>query len=51
MQKGIAEGEAIGIEKSLRSVVLDAKRNKFSVEQIQAITHLSKEKIEEILNQ
>ena len=49
--EGLAEGEAIGTEKSLKNIVLNAKCNKFSVEQIQAITHLSKEKIEEILHQ
>jgi predicted transposase/invertase (TIGR01784 family) len=45
MAKGIAEGEAIGLEK----VILNSKRNGFSLEQIQAITNLSREDIAEIL--
>ncbi|MDR0691922.1 MAG: Rpn family recombination-promoting nuclease/putative transposase [Prevotellaceae bacterium] len=49
MAKGMAEGDAIGAEKSLKNVILNAKRNKFSIAQIQDITNLSKEKIEEIL--
>ena len=47
--EGLAEGEAIGLEKGLRNVVLDAHRTGFSLAQIQTITKLSKEKIEEIL--
>jgi hypothetical protein len=47
IEKGRAEGEAIGMEK----VIISGKRNGFTIAQLQIITNLSKEKIEEILNQ
>jgi predicted transposase/invertase (TIGR01784 family) len=49
LQEGMQKGEAIGLEKGLRDVVLNAKRKGLSITQIQDITNLSKEKIEEIL--
>ncbi|MDR0737765.1 MAG: Rpn family recombination-promoting nuclease/putative transposase [Prevotellaceae bacterium] len=51
LAEGRAEGEAIGLEKGLRDVVLNAKRKGLPITQIQDITNLSKEKIEEILHQ
>ena len=53
--KGMAEGEAKGIEKGmqkkLKDIVLNAQRNGFSIAQIQIITNLPEEKIQEILTQ
>jgi predicted transposase/invertase (TIGR01784 family) len=50
---GIQKGEAIGMQKgeeeTIRKMVQNALRNGFSVEQIQAITNLSEEKIREIV--
>jgi predicted transposase/invertase (TIGR01784 family) len=48
--RGRAEGIAEGQTKSLISIVLNCRRNGFSTEQIQAITGLSGEKVQEILN-
>lgn len=42
---GRAEGEAIGAEKSLKQVAINAKQKGFTVAQIQALTDLSKKKI------
>jgi predicted transposase YdaD len=47
--KGKAEGLAEGEAKSLTGVVLNCKRDGFSLEQIQMITGLDREKIQEIL--
>jgi predicted transposase/invertase (TIGR01784 family) len=49
LDEGIAKGKAEGKAEELRKIVINAKRNGFSVAEIQAITNLSKEKIEEIL--
>ncbi|MDR1274763.1 MAG: Rpn family recombination-promoting nuclease/putative transposase [Odoribacteraceae bacterium] len=49
--EGIKIGEEKGIEKSQRSIVLNALRTGLSVAQIQAITGLSEEKIQEISRQ
>ncbi|MDR2359652.1 MAG: Rpn family recombination-promoting nuclease/putative transposase [Prevotellaceae bacterium] len=49
LEKGRAEGRAEGKAEGLRNVVISGKRNGLSLEQIQAITSLSKEKIAEIL--
>ena len=51
MRKGLEIGEAIGETKTLERVVVDAHRNKFSIEQIQLLTKLSAEQITEILKQ
>jgi predicted transposase YdaD len=63
LEKGRAEGEAIGLEKGeaiglekgraeeLKNIVLKAYHGGFSTAQIQIITNLSKEQIEEILRQ
>ncbi|MDR0714490.1 MAG: Rpn family recombination-promoting nuclease/putative transposase [Bacteroidales bacterium] len=48
--KGRAEGEAKGRMESLTGVVLNCKRNGFSLEQIQAATGLDEKKIVEILH-
>jgi flagellar biosynthesis/type III secretory pathway protein FliH len=48
--KGRAEGIVEGETKSLISIVLNCRRNGFSMEQIQAITGLSGEKIQEIFD-
>jgi predicted transposase/invertase (TIGR01784 family) len=58
MKKGRTEGEAIGLEKGraegsaaeLRKVVLNGQRSGLSIEQIQAITGLSKDEIAAILH-
>jgi predicted transposase/invertase (TIGR01784 family) len=47
---GLEKGEAIGLEKALRSVVLNAKRDGHSITQIQALTGLSPETIDAIIN-
>jgi flagellar biosynthesis/type III secretory pathway protein FliH len=47
--KGRVEGKAEGREESLAGVVLNCKRNGFSLSQIQAITGLGEERILEIL--
>jgi flagellar biosynthesis/type III secretory pathway protein FliH len=47
--EGIAEGEAKGRAEGLINVVINCSRNGLSLEQIQAITGLVKEKILEIL--
>jgi predicted transposase/invertase (TIGR01784 family) len=53
LEKGRAEGEAIGLEKgerqTLERIVVDGKQNGLSLEQIQLFTKLSKEQIIEIL--
>ena len=57
LEKGRAEGESIGLEKgraegevkALERVVVESKRNGFSIEQIQLITKLTIEQITEIL--
>ncbi|MDR1103143.1 MAG: Rpn family recombination-promoting nuclease/putative transposase [Tannerella sp.] len=46
--EGLAEGEAKGRAESLINVVLNGKRNGFSVEQIAVITGLGEERISEI---
>jgi predicted transposase/invertase (TIGR01784 family) len=51
IDKGMAEGIEKGRAEELKNVILNAKRNRFSIAQIQLITNLSKEKIEEILRQ
>ncbi|MDR1454977.1 MAG: hypothetical protein LBJ01_04935, partial [Tannerella sp.] len=48
--EGRAEGEAIGKAKGKAEVVITCSRNGFSREQIQLITGLSKEAIEQILH-
>jgi predicted transposase/invertase (TIGR01784 family) len=47
--EGRAEGEAKGKAESLTNVVLNCKRNGFSLAQIQAVTGLEEERIKEIL--
>jgi predicted transposase YdaD len=53
--KGIAEGKAKWMAKGraeeLKNVIINAKHTGLSIAQIQSITKLSKEKIEEILHQ
>jgi predicted transposase/invertase (TIGR01784 family) len=49
MKKGRAEGEAIGMEKAFVEMIRSGSRNKLPLEQLQAMTGLSKERIEEIL--
>jgi hypothetical protein len=44
----LAKGEAKGLEKSVINIVLNSRCNGFTVEQIQAITGLSEERILEI---
>ena len=55
MKKGRAEGEEIGIkkgeEKSMKITILESHRIGLSMEQIQSITHVSIEKILEIIEQ
>jgi predicted transposase/invertase (TIGR01784 family) len=51
MEKGMEKGRAEGREETIREMVLNAHRNGLSVVQIQAITGLSAEKIEEITHQ
>jgi hypothetical protein len=48
LAEGLAKGEAKGREKSLINVVLNGRRNGFSVEQIEVITGLNEERILEI---
>jgi predicted transposase/invertase (TIGR01784 family) len=50
MEKGIKKGRAEGREETIKEMVLNAHRNGLSVSQIQAITGLPTEKIEEILH-
>ena len=47
--KGLAKGRAEGKTEILERVVVDSKRNRFSLEQIQLITNLTHEQIIEIL--
>ena len=47
--EGRAEGEEIGREKVLESIILDSNRLGLSIEQIKSITHVSTEKIIKIL--
>ena len=51
MEKGMEKGIEKGRAEELKNVILNAKRNGFSIVEIQLITNLSKEKIEEILRQ
>jgi predicted transposase/invertase (TIGR01784 family) len=46
--EGLAEGEAKGKEEGMAEIVINCRRNCFSIEQIQTITGLSEEKILEI---
>ncbi|MDR1259410.1 MAG: Rpn family recombination-promoting nuclease/putative transposase [Tannerellaceae bacterium] len=48
--EGLAEGEAKGIAKGIAEIVINCKRNGFSIEQIKTITGLSEERILEILH-
>ena len=48
---GLEKGEAIGETKTLERVVIEADRNGFSVEQIQLLTKLTPEQINQILKQ
>jgi predicted transposase/invertase (TIGR01784 family) len=50
VEKGKAEGKAEGKEESVTETVIKSKLNGLSMEMIQSITGLSKEKIEEIIN-
>jgi predicted transposase/invertase (TIGR01784 family) len=58
IEKGKAEGLTEGLEKGiekgkteeLKNIVINSNHHGFSIEQIQAITNLSKERIAEILN-
>jgi predicted transposase/invertase (TIGR01784 family) len=47
--KGRAEGHAEGEKKSLINIVLNCRRNGFSIEQMQTITSLGEEELQEIL--
>jgi predicted transposase/invertase (TIGR01784 family) len=47
--EGLTEGLAKGREKELERTVLTAHQNKFSIDQIQAFSNLSKDEIHEIL--
>jgi predicted transposase YdaD len=47
--EGREEGEAIGIEKGKAEVVITCRRNGIPLEQIQLVTGLDRERIEEIL--
>jgi predicted transposase/invertase (TIGR01784 family) len=47
--KGRAEGIAEGEKKKLINIVLNCRRNSFSIEQMQAITGLGEEELQEIL--
>jgi predicted transposase/invertase (TIGR01784 family) len=47
--EGLAKGEEKGREKELERTVCTAYQNKFSIEQIQAFSNLSKDRIHEIL--
>lgn len=48
--EGRTEGRAEGRAEELRNIVINSKRNGFSLEQIQTITNLNKEQVAEILN-
>jgi predicted transposase YdaD len=47
--EGIAEGEAKGKKENLINIVLNCRRNSLSIEQMQAITGLGEEELQEIL--
>jgi flagellar biosynthesis/type III secretory pathway protein FliH len=47
---GVKKGKEEGKEESLMEMVINCKLSGFSIEMIQAATKLSKEKIEEIIN-
>jgi flagellar biosynthesis/type III secretory pathway protein FliH len=51
LAEGIVKGKAEGLAEGLAGVVINCNRNGFSLDQIQAATGLSKEKIREILRQ
>jgi flagellar biosynthesis/type III secretory pathway protein FliH len=47
--RGLAEGRAEGEKKSIINIILNCKRNGFSIEQMQTITGLGEDELREIL--